>query len=305
MIEVDSLTKNYGSVQAIQDVSFKISRGEVVGFLGPNGAGKTTTMKILTTFLQPTSGTARVAGFDILDEPLEVRRRIGYLPEDAPLYDDMLVSEALAFVAEVRKIPPTDRADRIGEVVARCGLEPVYGRPVGHLSKGFRQRVGFGQAMIHQPEILILDEPTSGLDPNQVVEIRELIREIGREKTVILSTHILREVEVTCNRVLIIHQGRIVADAPAEDLHKGDTVVTKIKGPADEVAAALEKVDGVREAVREEIPGEYHRFRLKIDGDGDPCPAVFDVAAKNGWTLAELRTEAASLEEVFWELTRT
>jgi len=218
MIEVEDLTKNYGLTRAVNKVSFSVKRGEVLGFLGPNGAGKSTTMKMLTCYLAPTAGRAMVAGHDVFSDSLEVRKRVGYLPEDTPIYRDMTVVEFLEFAAALRGMDRSKIAGRIKEIGLRCGLGDVAGKLVGELSKGFRQRVGLAQAMLHDPDIVILDEPTSGLDPNQIVEIRNLIREIGRNKTVILSTHILSEVQATCDRVLIIHRGEIVADGKTDDV---------------------------------------------------------------------------------------
>src|SRR5947207_12534994 len=218
MIEVEGLTKNYGLTRAVDKVSFSVRRGEVLGFLGPNGAGKSTTMKILTCFLAPTAGRAMVAGHDVFDDSLEVRKRIGYLPEDTPIYRDMTVVEYLQFAAAMRGMERDKVGGRIKEIGGRCGLSNVAGKLVGELSKGYRQRLGLAQAMLHDPDILILDEPTSGLDPNQIVEIRQLIKELGQEKTVILSTHILPEVQATCSRVVIISDGRLVADGRPDDL---------------------------------------------------------------------------------------
>jgi ABC-2 type transport system ATP-binding protein len=306
VIEVKDLCKRYGSFEALRDVSFSISRGEVVGFLGPNGAGKTTTMKILTGFLYPTSGKAEVAGFDVVKQSLEVRRRIGYLPESAPLYTDMQAREFLWSVGEVHGIPRAERTRRVARVAERCGIGDVLTVPIGHLSKGYRQRVGIAFTLLHEPDLLILDEPTSGLDPNQIQDIRELLKEIGQEKTIILSTHIMREVEATCGRVLIINQGRIVADASPEDLQKGDVLVVAGNGATPEAAEkALGGLDGVRAAEVEGHDGEAPHFhaRLRTDGRSGLGEVVFGLAKQSGWTLSELRSENASLEEVFQELT--
>ncbi len=218
MIEVRGLVKRYGDVTALDDVAFVAPRGEVVGFLGPNGAGKTTTLRILATYITPDAGSARVAGFDCAERPMEVRRRIGYLPEHPPLYLDHTVEEFLRFCAVLRGVPRAGRRKAVGEAVERCGLGEVFGRLIGNLSKGFRQRVGLAQALVHAPEVLVLDEPTVGLDPQQIREIRELIRSLAGSQTVLLSTHILSEVAVTCSRAVIIHQGRIVADDALERL---------------------------------------------------------------------------------------
>jgi ABC-2 type transport system ATP-binding protein len=300
VIEVKDLRKLYGSFEALRGVSFSVAAGEVVGFLGPNGAGKTTTMKILTGFLRQSSGRAVVGGCDVLEDPLGARRRVGYLPESAPLYQDMQPREYLAFMADVRAIPRGERARRVGEVAERCGIEDVLAVPIGELSKGYRQRVGLAQALLHRPDILILDEPTSGLDPNQIVGIRALLREIGREKTVILSTHILREVEVTCGRVLIVSGGRIVADAAPGELERGDSLVVAARGAGEDVvraalAAALHVVAVERL--------EAGRWRLKTDGAADAGAEVFQAARDKGFVLSEIRPENATLEDVFHELT--
>src|SRR5450432_1890999 len=309
MIEVEGLTKDYGPTRAVDNVSFSVRRGEVLGFLGPNGAGKSTTMKILTCFLSPTDGRARVAGHDVFDQSLEVRRRIGYLPEDTPIYRDMTVLEFLQFAAAMRGMDAARSAERIKEVGTRCGLADVAGKEVGELSKGFRQRVGLAQAMLHDPDILILDEPTSGLDPNQIVEIRSLIKEIGREKTVILSTHILPEVQATCSRILIISGGKLVADGTPEALRareKGGRyrVVVESNGVSKE--AIRDRLAGLAGVARCEIlagePGA-HAFAIDAAASSDLRKPIFRAAVDNRWTLLELLRESASLEDVFRNLT--
>jgi ABC-2 type transport system ATP-binding protein len=300
VIAVKDLSKSYGTFQALRGVSFSIARGEVVGFLGPNGAGKTTTMKILTGFIRASGGRATIDGLDVDADGLEVRRRVGYLPESAPLYADMRPREYLDFMADVRRIARAERRHRIDEIAERCGITDVLSVPIGQLSKGYRQRVGLAQALLHKPDVLILDEPTSGLDPNQIVEIRALLKDVGREKTVILSTHILREVEVTCGRVLIINAGEIVADARPQDLQKGD--VLRVSGRCateDDMKVALAALQHVMSV---EPLGEGS-FRLKTDGDKRIGEQVFELARDKGWTLSELRSEESSLEEVFHELT--
>jgi ABC-2 type transport system ATP-binding protein len=306
MIEVGDLHKRYGAFQALTGVTFSMQRGEVVGFLGPNGAGKTTTMKILTGFLLATSGRATIDGLDVERDSLEVRRRIGYLPESAPLYTDMLAEEYLRFCADVRRLGRDRTRRRIAEVAEQCGIADVLSVPIGHLSKGYRQRVGLAQAVLHEPELMILDEPTSGLDPNQIVEIRRLLAELGRQKTIILSTHILREVEATCNRVLIIHQGAIVADAPPSQLRRGDTVVVRGTGAsADEARDAFARA-GVWTEVKP-IGGDGGGFQLRLtcarDAGRDAGADAFLLARDRKWTLSEIRVEDQSLEEVFHELT--
>jgi ABC-2 type transport system ATP-binding protein len=312
MIEVEGLTKNYGPFRAVDGVSFGVRRGEVLGFLGPNGAGKSTTMKILTCYLSPTAGRAMVAGHDVFDDSLEVRKRVGYLPEDTPIYRDMTVVEFLQFAAAMRGMERDKIDGRIKEIGQRCGLGDVAGKLVGELSKGFRQRVGLAQAMLHDPDILILDEPTSGLDPNQIVEIRSLIKEIGREKTVILSTHILPEVQATCSRVVIISGGRLVADGTPDELrareHGGRRyrVVVESNGvPRDAIRDRLASLAGVTRC--EVVTGEdgVHVFAIDAGGAaaGDLRKPIFRAAVDNRWPLLELAREAASLEDVFRNLT--
>jgi ABC-2 type transport system ATP-binding protein len=231
MIRVERLTKRYAAVRAVDGISFEIGRGEIVGLLGPNGAGKTTTMRILTTFLTPTSGRAALAGHDVLDEPLEVRRHVGYMPESVPLYPEMRSREYLSFRAKLKDVPRVRRRAAIDEVIARCGLQDVENRILGQLSKGYRQRVGLAEAMVHDPDILILDEPTAGLDPIQILEVRKLIRDLGDRHTILLSTHILSEVEAVCGRVVIIARGRIAEDEPLDRLQTGSTVVIEGADP--------------------------------------------------------------------------
>ncbi len=310
MIEVRHLSKNFGSTVAVKDVSFDVSRGEVLGFLGPNGAGKSTTMRILTGYIPPTEGTARVAGHDILEDSLSVRRRIGYLPEWAPLYGDMEVIDFLRFIADIRDIPPGETRERIARMVKVCGLEKVVGRVIHHLSRGYRQRVGLAQAMIHDPDILILDEPTSGLDPNQIIEIRELIKEIGRDKTVILSTHILPEVSQTCGRVLIINEGSLIASGAPEELARrfeGRGIVQiAVRGAPRETIetklAAAPFVDAVRSL--HSTGDGLHHFTIQGTETGGLGEKLFRLAVESSWTLAELHVEAATLEDVFRRLTR-
>ena len=309
MIQVENLTKTFGLTRAVDDVTFNVRKGEVLGFLGPNGAGKSTTMKVLTCFLAPTAGRAKVAGFDVFDDSLEVRKRLGYLPEDTPLYKDMSVLEYLQFAAAMRGMTSGDSGKRIKEVGGRCGLHEVAGKLIGELSRGYRQRVGLAQAMLDNPDILILDEPTSGLDPNQIVEIRQLIKEVGKEKTVILSTHILPEVQATCSRILIISNGKLVADGTPDELRgreKGSRyrVVVAANGTKQEaVKARLAGLKGVSRC--ETALGEEgaHTFTLDAAGDEDLRKLLFRAAVDNNWILLELHREAASLETVFRNLT--
>ncbi len=306
MIEVRELTKRYGSEVAVDRISFSVRSGEVLGFLGPNGAGKTTTMKVITCYLPPTEGTVLVDGLDVRQDSLAIRQKIGYLPENTPLYPDMVTYDYLEFMAAMRGLDGAVRRRRLAEVIEVCGLGEVLNKRIDALSKGYRQRVGLAQAMVHDPPILILDEPTSGLDPNQIVEIRSLIKTLGREKTVILSTHILPEVQASCDRVLIIHRGRIVADGTPDELqsaHGGQRILFGVQAPESEVRAALERVDGVKvEDARAEGDGTL-LFRLSADGQQDLRPVLFRLAVERGWTLTELHRERVDLEEVFRQLT--
>jgi ABC-2 type transport system ATP-binding protein len=299
MIKVENLTKEFGPTCAVDQVTFNVRKGEVLGFLGPNGAGKSTTMKILTCFLAPTSGSAQVAGFDVFDQSLEVRQHVGYLPEDTPLYRDMTVLEHLEFAANMHGMTGDRVHARIKEIGGRCGLPEVAGKLVGELSKGYRQRVGLAQAMLHDPDILILDEPTSGLDPNQ----------IGKEKTVILSTHILPEVQATCSRMLIISGGKLVADGTPDELRAREKatryrLVIEANGAAAE--AVKDKVAGVTGVAQcQKVAGEEGAHTFAIDGDAkiDLRKLLYRAAVDNKWTLLELTRQAASLEDVFRNLT--
>jgi len=309
MIDVQNLTKRYGRTTAVDGISFKVEKGEILGFLGPNGAGKTTTMRILTCYLPATDGTASVAGYDVFKNPLEVKKRVGYLPETPPLYPDMQVGEFLEFCARIKGVAPAQRAARLDEAIGKARVGDVRGKQIGRLSKGYRQRVGLAQAMLHDPDIVILDEPTSGLDPNQIVEIRSLIKEIGQEKTVILSTHILPEVQATCSRVVIISGGKLVADGTPDELRKRERggryrVVVESNGvPKDAIRDRLASLAGV--ASCEVIAAEDGSHAFAIDGGsgGDLRKPIFRAAVDNRWTLLELARESASLEDVFRNLT--
>jgi ABC-2 type transport system ATP-binding protein len=308
MIEVRNLTKRYGPTVAVDDVTFDVPKGEVVGFLGPNGAGKTTTMRIVTCYLPADAGRVTVDGYDSFDHSMDVRRRIGYLPESAPLYQDMGVIEYLRFVAGMRGIPSGERDSRIRRMVEVCALGPMLQKDIGQLSKGYRQRVGLAATLIHDPEVLVLDEPTSGLDPNQIIEIRELIRQIGREKTIILSTHILPEVEATCSRVIVINEGRIVADGTTEELTRMSagraTTVLNLRASAAEAEPKLRGVEGI-ESVRllEGSPPGASRWEVVSPFDADIAAKLFHLAVASGWVLTEMHTASLSLEQVFLQLT--
>ena len=307
MIDVTNLFKAYPGVVAVDGVSFKVEKGEVVGFLGPNGAGKTTTMRILTCFLAPTSGAVRVAGFDVLTRSLDVRRRVGYLPESNPLYGEMRVEEFLRFRARVRGLPSRDRERRVGDVLERVRLTDRRRSIIQHLSKGLRQRVGLADAILHGPEIVILDEPTIGLDPTQVGETRELIRDLGRTSTVLLSSHILSEVEKTCRRVLIMNRGRLVEQGTPEEIagrltRTGHVRVEAKGGDGRAMKDAFEKCPGVLRILWEDR-GDLHRFFVEAKEGADVRPDLFRACVAGGWTLLELAQNRLSLEEAFTILT--
>ncbi|MBU1693367.1 MAG: ABC transporter ATP-binding protein [Verrucomicrobia bacterium] len=307
MIRVSHLTKRFAGCVAVDDVSFTIERGEVVGFLGVNGAGKTTTLRILSCYLPATSGSAAVAGYDVFRDSLEVRRRIGYLPENAPLYPEMRVDEYLQFRARLKGVPAAQCRRHLPEVKDRCGLKDSGRRIIGQLSRGYRQRVGLADCLVHEPELLILDEPTLGLDPAQVIQVRELIKELARRHTILLSTHILSEVDATCQRVLIIHEGRIVAsDTPEqlrERLHAGARTVVELSGPPEEMPRRLESLPDVHSVRLEKEDGAWRRYVIEGAHGTDVRPAVFELAALNNWRLRELRQDKNTLEEVFVSLT--
>ena len=299
-VSVQQISKVYGEQKAVDQVSFSAGKGEVLGFLGPNGAGKTTTMKIITCFIPPTEGKAEVCGYDTLEAPIEVRQKIGYLPEHNPLYKDMYVKEYLQFVAGLHSLP--SKKQRVAEMIEQTGLGREQHKLISALSKGYRQRVGLAQAMIHDPEVLILDEPTSGLDPNQLAEIRQLIRQIGEEKTVILSTHIMQEVQAICDRVLIINKGKIVADDPIESLRDritGESVVN-VEFLEKTSASVLQKIKGVKKV--KALDG--NKWQLNAAQKEDVRAAVFRFAVEQQLTLIEMQKKVSSVEDVFQQLTR-
>jgi ABC-2 type transport system ATP-binding protein len=307
MIEASNLGKRYGSLEAVRGVSFRIDAGEVVGLLGPNGAGKTTIMKILTCYMFPSFGTALVNGFDVFDEPLSIKRSVGYLPENAPLYTDLNVMEYLEFMAEARSLKGATKKERIERAVAECGLESVVYRSIDKISKGYKQRTGLAQAILHNPQILILDEPTTGLDPNQIIEIRGLIKRLGKEKTVILSTHILQEVEATCGRVLILNDGQIVAKGTTEEINremKGEVLLAvTLKG--ERAPKGLEKVPGVREVLKSSSTGHgRHELQIALLPESGAEEAVFDWAVEQRYKILAMVPQRLSLEELFTKLTR-
>lgn len=308
MIEVKDLTKTYGNLAAIDKISFSVPKGTILGLLGPNGAGKTTTMRILTTSLAPTSGKASVAGFDVVTSPQEVRKHIGYLPEVPPIYNEMSIISYLRFVADIKEVPESKKANRVGEVLEMLDLGKMGRRLIGHLSLGFRQRVGLAQALIHDPDVLILDEPTRGLDPKQILEIRKLIKSLSGQRTIILSTHILPEVSSTCDDVIIVDQGKIVAADSVENLSQrlagGKVLDLEIKGSAEEVGKALEKIEGVATVrpLGRESKG-VSRFEIGTDGTLETREALFNCVVRNKWVLYQMSPVGVSLEDVFLKLT--
>lgn len=307
MIQVENVTKRYGPKTAVRDISFEVDRGEIVGFLGPNGAGKTTTMRILTGFLPPTSGRARVGGFDVLEQPIEVKKRIGYLPETPPLYPEMEVGDYLRFVAGIKGIAKPEIGRRVASVLERTSSEDVRRTLVGKLSKGYRQRVGLAQALIHNPDVLVLDEPTSGLDPKQIIEVRGLIRDLAGEHTIILSTHILSEVSGTCSRVIIINEGRIEASDTPENLtaqlQGANAVLIEVEGPPGEVQDRLGQEPGVRAVSQEAGRDGRVLWRVEIGKDGSAPRRLAEAMVNSGWGLYRLEPLGLSLEDIFLKLT--
>jgi len=306
VIEVEHLTKRYGTVTAVDDVTFRVNKGEILGFLGPNGAGKTTTMRVLTGYMPATDGRAAVAGYDVFDHPIEAKLRTGYLPETPPLYPDMTVREYLNFVAKIKGVAPKDRAARVDQVMARTWVADMANRACGKLSKGYRQRVGLAQALIHNPEVLILDEPTAGLDPKQINETRRLIKALAGDHTIILSTHILTEVEQTCQRVVIINKGRVVAEDTPENLTRrlrgSATMFVQVDGDrAAEAQAALARVDGVARVTSANDAGTA--FEIESESGRDVRRELARAVIGGGWGLLELRPMRLSLEDVFLSLT--
>ncbi len=299
MIELERLSKRYGKVQAVDRLTFSVGRGEIVGLLGPNGAGKTTTMRMLTTFLPPTSGRARLAGHDVLDEPLEVRRKVGYLPENVPLYTEMRVREYLTFRATLKDVPRSRRRSAIARVISRCQLGEVDDRILGHLSKGYRQRVGLAEAMVHDPDILILDEPTAGLDPIQIREVRALIRELGDRHTILLSTHIMSEVEAVCGRVIIIARGRIAIDDQLDRLQSESAIVVEARGPAEAIRGVLETVPGAAQVSLTGRNGDHATFKVQARDGADLREELATRLFQNGWPIRRLDLKRTTLEDRF------
>lgn len=298
-VKINHLTKVYGAQKAVNDVSLMVNKGDILGFLGPNGAGKSTTMKIMACYLPQTSGDVEVCGHNVIDNPMEVRKKVGYLPEHNPLYDEMYVKEYLSFVAGIHKLK--NKRERVAEMIEMTGLQIEQKKRIGELSKGYRQRVGLAQAMIHNPEVLILDEPTTGLDPNQIVEIRNLIKQLGEEKTVILSSHILHEVEAICNRIVIINHGKLVANDKTENLNQSMSTKTVLLVEFDKKASIedLQKIKGVIKAI---VKGPM-QYEIHANNKTDVRPAISKFAATNNMSILALQKQALNLENIFQELT--
>lgn len=309
MIKVENLTKRYAGFTAIKDLSFEVGKGEIVGFLGPNGAGKSTTMRILSTYMPATSGRVSIAGYDVFTQSMDARRHLGYMPEHVPLYTDMRVDEYLNYRAALKEITGSRKKERIGDVKELCSLRDVENRIIGTLSKGYRQRVGLADALLHSPDLLILDEPTVGLDPNQIRQVRDLIRNLGKHHTILLSTHILPEVEMTCNRVVIINKGRIEAADTPENLVNQMRAAGGIRleakhgtAGAEEAVSLLTALKGIKEVTTETEEGWTH-FTLRTDAGSDPREEIWRLANDRRWTVRELSRRRATLEDVFVELT--
>jgi ABC-2 type transport system ATP-binding protein len=302
MISVKNLVKSYGDNLALRGISFEVQQGEIIGLLGPNGAGKTTTMKILTGYLQPTEGTALIDDVDVVEDPITVQKNIGYLPENAPIYLDMLVQEYLQFGADLRDMPESDRRHLISEAVYATSLEEHLTRPISDLSKGYRQRVGLAYAIMHKPKLLILDEPTNGLDPTQIHEVRGLIRRLSKHATIMVSTHILQEVEATCHRAIIMIDGEIKADSQLSDLTSTTSAVVAVDQQGANVLTKLRAITGVQ-SVQEENRGEHYAYyRVNANEGTELCPQIFDLACAEKWRLSELRQDTRTLDSVFREL---
>ncbi|MDP8204806.1 MAG: ATP-binding cassette domain-containing protein [Candidatus Tenebribacter mawsonii] len=305
MIRLQNLTKDYGLIRAVDHVNFEINEGEILGFLGPNGAGKTTTLRMITCFLSPTSGNIEVENMNIKNKQLEIKKLIGYLPEHNPLYIDMTVYDYLKFIADIRGI--SNFASRIKEVIEQCGLNGVVHKPINTLSKGYKQRVGFAQAILHDPKILILDEPTSGLDPNQIVEIRELIKELGKEKTLIISSHILQEVQAVCNRIIIINEGKIVADGSTEELQSAfqnkTKLILELIAPENEIVDISNNIIETSILSISSLSETTVKVEIEFDSANDKRAEIFSFIKSKEWTLLEMHRENISLEAVFRSLT--
>jgi ABC-2 type transport system ATP-binding protein len=307
MIEVENLTKRYGPTLAVSDVTFEVQKGEILGFLGPNGAGKTTTMRVITGYLPPSEGRVRVAGYDVVEEPLEAKRRTGYLPESPPVYPDMTVTEYLAFVGRIKGIARRELKSRLAEISERCAVTDVMNRQIGKLSKGFRQRVGLAQALIHNPEVLVLDEPTAGLDPKQIIETRQLIKGLAGRHTIILSTHILPEAAKTCQRVVVINAGKIVAVGTPDELTRRlqgfETILLTVEGLAADVKEKLQRVEGVNLVQPRDTSDGRVTYEVHAEKGKDVRAELARAVVESHWKLYELKTSGLSLEDIFLKLT--
>ncbi|PIR93248.1 ABC transporter [Candidatus Falkowbacteria bacterium CG10_big_fil_rev_8_21_14_0_10_43_10] len=309
MISVKELSKTIGHNKILDSISFEVRDGEILGFLGPNGAGKSTTMKIITGFWTPTAGNVHVGDLNVIQNSLAIRQKIGYLPETVPLYNEMKVYEYLKFIAEIRDVPKDKIKDRIKSVIKDCGLEKVIKKPIEELSKGYRQRVGLAQAIIHEPDILILDEPTTGLDPNQIVEIRNLVKQIGRDKTIIFSTHILSEVQATCDRVVIINNGRIAGQGTPNELMQSagarEIVYVKIKGPQDIIKEKLKEIEAIMEIMEKDREADdIFGYEIQPRAGADVREHIAGAVMRNNWSILEFNRKSVSMEDVFRELTK-
>jgi len=308
MIKVENLTKKYGSFTAVNGINFSVEKGEIVGFLGPNGAGKSTTMKMLTGYLPASSGHASIGGFDVFEQSIEARRKIGYLPENTPLYPDLRVGEYLRYRAKLKGVPGSKLREKVGDALEMCNLRDVEKKMIGALSKGYRQRVGLADALVSEPELLILDEPTIGLDPNQIRSVRELIKNLAHKHTVLISTHILPEVEVMCSRVVVIHKGTIRASDTAENLLKNHRAIghmkIEAKVGADNAVDMLMKLPGVKDVIVEK-DGDWNIYQMRLDATADPAEEAAQLAAERRWAVRELTRRRATLEDVFVELTHS
>jgi len=304
-IQVQDVNKNFGQFKAVQDLSFNIKKGEIVGFLGPNGAGKTTTMRLLTSYYTPDTGKILINGVDNAEHDLETRKSIGYLPENNPLYEDLLVSEYLSFIADLRGMKGPIRKNNLEQTIEEAGLSEVFHRPISELSKGYHQRVGLAGAILHRPSILILDEPTEGLDPNQRISMRDLVKSLGVERTVLVTTHVMQEVETTCERVLVINRGRLIADSPVEDILKLTPSLRRvyIEVQGNEVKNHLLQLESVESVDHMSSDHGIEKYGINLSGSEDARPHIYKLATKNNWVLWELHEEQMKLEDVFQTLT--
>ena len=304
-IQVQDVNKNFGQFKAVQDLSFNIKKGEIVGFLGPNGAGKTTTMRLLTSYYTPDTGNILINGIDNAEHDLETRKSIGYLPENNPLYEDLLVSEYLSFIADLRGMKGPIRKNNLEQTIEEAGLSEVFHRPISELSKGYHQRVGLAGAILHRPSILILDEPTEGLDPNQRISMRDLVKSLGVERTVLVTTHVMQEVETTCERVLVINRGRLIADSPVEDILKLTPSLRRvyIEVQGNEVKNHLLQLESVESVDQMSSDHGIEKYGINLSGSEDARPHIYNLATKNNWVLWELHEEQMKLEDVFQTLT--